>query len=182
MEHLRVVLSVLQEKQLLTKFSKCEFWMSEVMFLGHVISGGGIYVDPTKVEAVINWEQPKNATEARSFLGLASYYRRFIMGFSKLALPLTRLTRKEVSFEWNSECEKSFQKLKEKLTTAPVLMIPYPNRSYEVFYDDSKTGLGGVLMQDGKFMAYALRQLRSHEENYPTHDLELATIVFALKV
>ncbi|XP_058749773.1 uncharacterized protein LOC131622747 [Vicia villosa] len=124
MEHLRIVLSVLREKQLFAKFSKCEFWMSEVKFLGHVISGGGVAVDPSKVEAVINWERPKNATEVHSFLGLAGYYRRFIMGFSKLALPLTRLTRKEVSFEWNSECEKSFQKLKEKLTTAPVLYHP----------------------------------------------------------
>ncbi|XP_058725857.1 uncharacterized mitochondrial protein AtMg00860-like [Vicia villosa] len=127
MEHLRIVLSVLREKRLFAKFSKCEFWMSEVKFLGHVISGGGVAVDPSKVEAVINWERPKNATEVRSFLGLAGYYRRFIMGFSKLALPLTRLTRKEVSLSWNSECEKSFQKLKEKLTTTPVLVIPDPN-------------------------------------------------------
>ncbi|XP_058775479.1 uncharacterized protein LOC131649738 [Vicia villosa] len=181
MEHLRIVLSVLREKQLFAKFSKCEFWMSEVKFLGHVISGDGVAVDPSKVEAVINWERPKNATEVRSFLGLAGYYRRFIMGFSKLALPLTRLTRKEVSFEWNLECEKSFRKLKEKLTTAPVLVIPDPNRSYEVFCDASKKGLGGVLMQDGQVVAYASRQLKSHEENYPTHDLELAAIVFALK-
>ncbi|XP_058776820.1 uncharacterized protein LOC131651171 [Vicia villosa] len=98
MEHLRIVLSVLRENQMFTKFSKCEFWMSKVKFLGHVISGGGVVVDPSKVEAVINWERPKNATEVRSFLGLAGYCRRFIMGFSKLALPLTRLTRKEVSF------------------------------------------------------------------------------------
>ncbi|XP_058746374.1 uncharacterized protein LOC131619278 [Vicia villosa] len=149
MEHLRIMLSVLREKQLFAKFSKCEFWMSEVKFLGHVISGGSVAVDPSKVEAVINRERPKNAIEVRSFLGLAGYYRRFIMGFSKLALPLTRLTRKEVSFKWNSECEKSFQKLKEKLTTALVLVIPDPNRSYEVFCDASKKGLGGVLMQDG---------------------------------
>ncbi|XP_058741757.1 uncharacterized protein LOC131614147 [Vicia villosa] len=176
MEHLRIVLSVLREKQLFAKFSKCEFWMSEVKFLGHVVSGGGVAVDPSKVEAVINWERPKNATEVRSFLGLASYYRRFIMGFSKLALPLTRITRKEVSFSWNSKCEKSFQKLKEKLTTAPVLVIPDPNRSYEVLCDASKKGLGGMLMQDGQVVAYASRQLRSHEENYPTHDLELAAI------
>ncbi|XP_058784742.1 uncharacterized protein LOC131659586 [Vicia villosa] len=131
MEHLGIVLLVLREKQLFAKFSKCEFWMSEVKFLGHVISGGGVAVDPSKVEAVINWERPKNATEVRSFLGLVGYYWRFIMGFSKLALPLTRLTMKEVSFEWNSECEKSFQKLKEKQTTAPVLVISDPNRSYE---------------------------------------------------
>ncbi|XP_058726596.1 uncharacterized protein LOC131597956 [Vicia villosa] len=176
-----VVCEFSDRKELFAKFSKCEFWMFEVKFLGHVISGGGVPVDPSKVEVVINWERPKNATEVRSFLGLAGYYRRFIMGFSKLALPLTRLTRKEVSFSWNSEFEKSFQKLKEKLTTALVLVIPDPNRSYEVFCDASKKGLGGVLMQDGQVVAYASSQLRSHEENYPTHDLELAAIVFALK-
>ncbi|XP_058758712.1 uncharacterized protein LOC131631965 [Vicia villosa] len=118
---------VCEFSDLFAKFSKCEFWMSEVKFLGHVISGGGVVVDPSKVEAVINWGRPKNATKVRSFLGLAGYYRRFIMGFSKCALPLTRLTRKEVSFIWNSECEKSFQKLKEKLTTIQVLVIPDPN-------------------------------------------------------
>src|ERR1051325_784248 len=111
--------------------------MSEVKFLGHVISGGGVAVDPSKVEAVINWERPKNATEDRSFLGLAGYYRRFLMGFSKLELPMTRLTRKEVSFYWDSECERSFQRLKKKLTTAPILIIPNPKKSYEVFCDAS---------------------------------------------
>ncbi|XP_058781646.1 uncharacterized protein LOC131655860 [Vicia villosa] len=141
-EHLRIVLSTLREKQLYAKFSKCEFWLSEVSFLGHVISGGGVAVDPSKVEAVVNWDRPKSVTEVRSFLGLASYYRRFIMGFAKLALPLTKLTRKEVEFEWDSECEQSFQKLKKKLTTAPVLVIPNPNRSYEVLCDASKKGLG----------------------------------------
>ncbi|XP_058760552.1 uncharacterized protein LOC131633895 [Vicia villosa] len=107
-EHLQIVLSTLREKQLYAKFSKCEFWLSEVSFLGHVISGGGVAVDPSKVEAVVNWDRPRSVTEVRSFLGLASYYRRFIMGFAKLALPLTKLTRKEVAFEWNSECEQSF--------------------------------------------------------------------------
>ena len=98
-EHLRIVLSILQEKQLFAKLSKCEFWMNEVRFLGHVISQGGVSVDPSKVEAVINWERPKNASEVRSFLGLAGYYRRFIKGFSQIALPMTRLTRKEISFK-----------------------------------------------------------------------------------
>ncbi|XP_058766107.1 uncharacterized mitochondrial protein AtMg00860-like [Vicia villosa] len=126
-EHLRIVLSTLREKQLYAKFSKCEFWLSEVSFLDHVISGGGVAVDPSKVEAVVNWDRPRSVTEVRSFLGLAGYYRRFIMGFAKLALPLTKLTRKEVAFEWNSECEQSFQKLKKKLTTAPVLVTPDPN-------------------------------------------------------
>ena len=181
-EHLRIVLSVLQEKQLFAKLSKCEFWMSEVKFLGHVISRGGVAVDPSKVEAVINWERPRNASEVRSFLGLAGYYRRFIKGFSQSALPMTKLTRKDVAYEWDSSCEQSFVYLKERLTTAPVLIIPDPNKSYEVFCDASKMGLGGVLMQESQVVAYASRQLKVHEKNYPTHDLELAAVVFTLKV
>ena len=149
-EHLKIVLQVLKEKKLYAKLSKCEFWLNEVSFLGHIISGNGIAVDPSKVDAVSQWETPKSVTEVRSFLGLAGYYRRFIEGFSKLALPLTQLTCKEEPFV--------------------------------VYCDASKLGLGGVLMQDGKVVAYASRQLRIHEKNYPTHDLELAAVVFVLKI
>ncbi|GAU31786.1 hypothetical protein TSUD_22320 [Trifolium subterraneum] len=174
--HLRIVLEILREKQLYAKFSKCEFWLTEVKFLGHVISQGGVSVDQSKVEAVLNWERPRTVTEVRSFLGLAGYYRRFILGFSEIALPLTRLTRKGVPFEWDADCEWSFVNLKEKLTSAPVLVIPDPNRKFVVYCDASNKGLGCVLMQDGAVV------LKSHEENYPTHDLELAAIIFALKI
>jgi hypothetical protein len=104
-EHLRIVLEVLREKQLYAKFSKCEFWLSEVKFLGHVISQGGVSVDPSKVEAVLNWERPRSVKEVRSLLGLAGYYRRFILGFSEIALPLTRLTRKGAAIDWDAACE-----------------------------------------------------------------------------
>ncbi|KAK2449583.1 hypothetical protein QL285_008768 [Trifolium repens] len=181
-EHLRIVLEILREKQLYAKFSKCEFWLSEVKFLGHAISQGGVSVDPSKVEAVLNWERPRNVSEVRSFLGLAGYYRRFILGFSELALPLTRLTRKGAAFNWDTACEVSFSTLKEKLTSAPVLVIPDPSKKYIVYCDASHKGLGCVLMQEGAVVAYASRQLKPHEENYPTHDLELATIIFALKI
>ncbi|KAK2374423.1 putative mitochondrial protein [Trifolium repens] len=181
-EHLRIVLEVLREKQLYAKFSKCEFWLSEVKFLGHVISQGGVSVDPSKVEAVLNWERPRSVTEVRSFLGLAGYYRRFILGFSEIALPLTRLTRKGAAFDWDAACEWSFRTLKEKLTTVPVLVIPDPTRKYVVYCDASNKGLGCVLMQDGAVVAYASRQLKPHDQNYPTHDLELAAIIFALKI
>jgi len=180
--HLRIVLSILREKQLFAKFSKCEFWLSKVKFLGHVISQGGVAVDQSKVEAVQNWTRPKNVSEVQSFLGLAGYYRRFIMKFSQIAFSLTRLTRKDVPFVWDEECEKSFRTLKKKLTKAPVLAIPDPEKRYIVFCDASSKGLGGVLMQGDTVIAYASRQLKTHEENYPTHDLELAAIVFALKV
>ena len=103
------------------KFKKCEFWMHQVVFLGYVVSKAGIEVDPAKIEAVAQWAQPKNVTEIRSFLGLAGYYRRFVEGFSKIALPLTALTRKGQKYIWSEACEKSFQELKKRITTAPVL-------------------------------------------------------------
>jgi hypothetical protein len=181
-EHLKVVLQTLKDKKLYAKLSKCEFWLKEVSFLGHVISSNGIAVDPSKVSAVLQWEAPKSVTEIRSFLGLAGYYRRFIEGFSRIALPLTQLTRKGQAYIWNKTCEESFQELKQKLTSAPVLTLPNSNESFVVYCDASKMGLGGVLMQSGKVVAYASRQLKVHERNYPTHDLELAAVVFTLKI
>ncbi|CAJ2645706.1 unnamed protein product [Trifolium pratense] len=159
-EHLRIVLQVLKEKKLYAKLSKCEFWLKEVSFLGHVISSGGIAVDPAKVDAVLQWGMPESVSEIRSFLGLAGYYRRFIEGFSKLALPLTQLTRKDQAFVWNVKCEESFQELKKRLTTAPVLILPDAKESFVVYCDASKMGLGGVLMQKGQVVAYASRQLK----------------------
>ncbi|XP_020236380.1 uncharacterized protein LOC109815959 [Cajanus cajan] len=181
-EHLKIVLQVLKEKQIFAKLSKCEFWLSEVKFLGHVISAQGIAVDPTKVEAVLRWERPKSVTEVRGFMGLAGYYRRFIEGFPKIVMPLTQLTRKDHPFVWKEECEKSFQELKEKLTSSPVLILPNPDKSFEVYCDASHQGLGCVLMQDRQVVAYVSRQLKTHERNYPTHNLELAAMVFALKI
>ncbi|CAA0826246.1 Uncharacterized mitochondrial protein AtMg00860, partial [Striga hermonthica] len=178
-QHLRVVLGTLRKEKLYAKFFKCEFWLKKVAFLGHIITERGLEVDPTKIAAIQNWSVPKNPSEVRSFLGLASYYRRFIEGFSKIALPLTNLTRKSVKFEW---CEKSFQELKKKLTSTPVLIIPDPTRSFTIYSDASKRGLGCILMQDGQVVAYASRQLKPHEQNYPTHDLELAAVVHALKI
>ncbi|TQE09442.1 hypothetical protein C1H46_004935 [Malus baccata] len=181
-QHLTLVLEKLREHRLYAKFSKCQFWLEEVAFLGHVISAQGILVDPQKIAAVENWEQPRTVTEVRSFLGLASYYRRFVKNFSVIALPLTKLTRKEVKFEWDSKCEQSFQQLKHFLTHAPVLALPDDDGNFEIYSDASLNGLGCVLMQHGNVIAYASRQLKIHEKNYPTHDLELAAIIFALKI
>jgi hypothetical protein len=153
-----------------------------VKFLGHVISGDGISVDHSKVDAVLDWKPPTSVTEIRSFLGLAGYYRRFIKDFSKIATPLTRLTKKNTPFVWDEKCQFSFDLLKEKLTTAPVLIIPSNDKIFLVYTDASLLGLGGVLMQERQVVAYASRQLRVHELNYPTHDLELAGVVFALKI
>ena len=157
-EHLHIVLEVLKEKKLYAKLSKCEFWLSDVSFLGHVISRDGIAVDPSKVDAVLRWETTNSVTEIRSFLGLDGYYRRFIEGFSKLALPLTKLTCKGAAFVWDVKCEESFTELKKRLTSAPIFTLPNPGEPFVVYCDASKMGLGGVLMQNGKVVAYASRQ------------------------
>ena len=156
--------------------------MNSVAFLGHVISSEGIRVDSQKIDAVRNWPRPTTPTEIRSFLGLAGYYRRFVQGFSSIAAPLTKLTQKKAKFEWSSKCEESFQKLKTLLTSAPVLTLPEGPDGFVVYCDASRVGLGCVLMQHGKVVAYASRQLKVHEKNYPAHDLELAAVVFALKI
>ena len=136
-EHLRKVLTTLREHKLYAKFSKCEFWLRQVSFLGHVVSKDGISVDPTKVEAITKWERPTTVTEVRSFLGLAGYYRRFVQDFAKISSPLTKLTKKGVPFRWDDACEASFQNLKERLVTAPVLIVPESSEGYVIYSDVS---------------------------------------------
>ncbi|KAK9125914.1 hypothetical protein Scep_014760 [Stephania cephalantha] len=181
-EHLKIILQTLRDHRLYAKFSKCEFWLTEVEFLGHIVGARGVSVDPAKVRAVIDWPTPRTVTEIRSFLGLAGYYRRFVQDFSKIAAPMTQLTKKDINFQWNDSCEQAFRLLKERLTTAPVLVLPESGKGFEVNIDASKVRLGCVLMQDGRAIAYASRQLKIHEKNYPTNDLELAAVVFALKI
>ncbi|KAK1680723.1 hypothetical protein QYE76_041571 [Lolium multiflorum] len=181
-QHLEIVLETLRQHKLYAKFSKCEFWLKEVGFLGHILSAGGIAVDPTKIKTVAEWKTPTTQTEVRAFLGLAGYYRRFVEGFSSIARPMTQLLKKDKKFEWTNKCEESFQKLKTKLTTAPILIMPDITKPFDVYCDASKIGLGCVLMQEGRVISYLSRQLKPHEQNYPTHDLELAAVVLALKV
>ncbi|XP_019250968.1 PREDICTED: uncharacterized protein LOC109229874 [Nicotiana attenuata] len=123
-EHLRIVLQTLEDHKLYAKFSNCEFWLKSVAFLGHVISGEGVKVDIQKIEAVKNWPRPTSLSDIRSFLGLAGYYRRFVDGFSSISSPLTRLTQKKVKFQWSDACVKSFEELKKRLASAPVLTLP----------------------------------------------------------
>ncbi|GJW27451.1 putative reverse transcriptase domain-containing protein [Tanacetum coccineum] len=151
-EHLRLVLELLKKEKLYAKFSKCEFWLREVQFLGHMING------------------------------LAGYYRRFIENFSKIAKSLTILTQKCKTFDWGEEQELTFQTLKDKLCNAPVLALLDGPKDFVVYCDVSEIGLGCVLMQKGKVIAYASRQLKIHEKNYTTHDLELGAVVFALNI
>ncbi|WMV25004.1 hypothetical protein MTR67_018389 [Solanum verrucosum] len=123
-KHLWIILQILKEKELYAKLSKCEFWLDEVTFLGHVVSAEGVKVDPSKIQAVVEWRPPKSPTGVRSFLGLAGYYRRFVKGFSIIASPLTKLLQKEVKFIWDDKCQKSFETLKSFLTQAPILTLP----------------------------------------------------------
>ncbi|KAJ0523189.1 putative nucleotidyltransferase, Ribonuclease H [Helianthus annuus] len=181
-QHLRLVLELLRGNRLYAKFSKCEFWLEEVQFLGHIVNSQGIHVDPAKIEAVKSWVTTKNPSEVRSFLGLAGYYHRFIEGFSNIAVPLTVLTHKDRSFVWGTEQESAFQTLKYMLCNAPVLILPDENDDFIVYCDASNLGLGCVFMQRDKVIAYASRQLKIHEKNYTTHDLELGAVVFALKI
>ena len=170
-EHLHVVLQRLRGHKSFAKFSKCEFWLDSVPFLGHVVSAEGISVDPSKVQDVLNWKPPKTVHQVRSFLGLVGYYRRFIPNFSQLTKPITNLLKNDVKFKWSPQCQEAFLKLRKLLTTAPVLAQPNIIQSFDVYCDASGIGLGYVLMQNGRVIAYASRQLRKHEEHYPTHDL-----------
>ncbi|KAL4037318.1 hypothetical protein IC575_000910 [Cucumis melo] len=156
-EHLRMVLQTLRDNKLYAKFSKCEFWLKLVSFLGHVVSKAEVSVDPAKIEAVTSWTRPSTVSKVRNFLGLAGYYRRFVENFFHIATPLTQLTRKEAPFVWSKACEDSFQNLKQKLVTAPVLTVPDGSGSFVIYSDASKKGLGCVLMQQGKVVAYASR-------------------------
>ena len=139
--HLRVVLETLRKKQLYAKLNKCEFWWTEVSFLGHIVSKEGIRVDLKKIEVVVEWKPPRNVTEVRSFLGLAGYYRRFVKGFSMIAAPMTRLLQKNVKYEWSEKCQISFEKLKAFLTEAPVLTQPTCGKEYVIYNDASLNDL-----------------------------------------
>ena len=154
------MLQKLRDNQLYAKYSKCEFWIDEVSFLGHIISNGGISVDPAKVKEIMAWSVPTTVTEIRSFLGLAGYYQRFIEGFSKIAKPMTSLLEKGREFKWDEKCQDSFDQLKKRLMSPPVLVMPNLQKGFDIYCDACDQGLGYVLMQEGHVIAYASRQLR----------------------
>jgi hypothetical protein len=148
--------------------SACEFLLKQVAFLGHIISKGGISMDPSKIQDVLSWNAPMCVDDIQSFLGLAGYYWRFIERLSKISKPMTELLDKDKKFKWTPTCEASFQELKKRLVTAPILVMPDMEKSFSIYYDVSGQGLGCVLMQDGHVVAYASRQLRKLEAHYPT--------------
>jgi hypothetical protein len=162
-----LVLQKLRDNQLYAKFSKCEFWIGEVPFLGHIISDGGISVDPAKVKEIMEWRVPTTVTEIRSFLGLAGYYRRFIEGFSKIAKPMTSLLEKGREFKWDEKCQDSFDQLNKRLMSPLVLVMPDLQKGFDIYCDAFGEGLGCVVTQEGHVIAYASRQLRKQEVELP---------------
>ena len=164
------------------KFSKCEFGLEELHFLGQVVSEEGISMDPSKIEIVSQWEQPRSPIEVRSFLGLAECYRRFVNGFSKIAAPMMAFTRKNMKFEGTESCEQSSQGLKRWLEMTPILTIPKGEDDFAICCDALGLEFGAILVRYGRVIAYASRQLKDYEKNYPTHDLELAEGMFTLKM
>jgi hypothetical protein len=177
-----LVLQKLRDHKLYGKLSKCEFWLKQVAFLGHVISKGGISVDSSKVQDVLGWKVPTSVGDIETFLGLAGYYQRFIEGFSKISKPVTELLKEDKKFDWTPTCEVSFQESKKRLMTALMLVVLDMEEPFSIYCDALGQGLGCVLMQDGRVVAYASQQVRKHEVNNPTHDLELVTVVHTLKI
>ncbi|GJU19535.1 putative reverse transcriptase domain-containing protein [Tanacetum coccineum] len=181
-EHLKTILNLLRSKKLYAKFSKCDFLLDSVQFLGYVIDSSGVHVDLAKIKAIKNWAAPTTPTEVRQFLGLAGYYRRLIKEFSLISKPLTKLPQKNKPYVWGDDEKEAFQTMKLKLCSAPILSLPEGSEDFVVYCDASLKGFGAVLMQREKVIAYASRQLRKNEENYTTHDLELGVVVFALRL
>src|SRR3989440_8714086 len=181
-EHVKLVLDVLREQNLYAKLKKCSFCLDSVIFLGFVVSAQGIAVDEEKVKAIQEWPKPTSVTQVRSFHGLASFYRRFVPNFSTIAAPLTSIIKKEKGFEWGKEQDEAFETLKKKLTTTPILSLPNFDSTFEIEYDASGIGIGAVLMQEKKPIAYFSEKLNGAKLNYSTYDKELYALVRALEV
>ena len=181
-DHIRQVLHVLRENKLFGNLEKCTFCKDKVIFLGYVVSKHGIEVDESKIEAIKNWPIPMNVSQVRSFNGLAGFYRRFVKDFSTIAAPLNDLTKKGVEFVWGVEQDIAFDTLKNKLISAPLLMLPNFHKQFEIECDASGLGIGGVLMQEQKPIAYFSEKLNGAKLNYSVYDKELYALVRVLEV
>lgn len=159
--------------------SKCEFGLTKILYLGHVIGAEGVKVYQKKIQAILDWPPPRDVSELRGFLGLCSYYRRFAKGFSQVASPLTDLTRKG-AFRWTEDSEVVFDRLKQVMSTCPILALPDFSRPFVLECDVSGCGIGAVLMQDRHPIAYESRKLRGSELLYSTYDKEMLAIMHAL--
>ncbi|CAM8877881.1 unnamed protein product [Rhodiola kirilowii] len=180
-DHFKLVLDVPRREQLYANMEKCSFCTNKVVFLGYVVSGQGIKVDESKVEAIKNWPTPINVSQVRSFHGLAGFYRRFVKDFSTIAAPLNALTKQGVVFKWDVPQENAFKELKKRLTESPVLVLPDFNKTFEIECDASGIGIGGVLMQESKPIAYFSEKLSGAKLNYSVYDKELYALVRVLE-
>ncbi|KAK1601965.1 hypothetical protein QYE76_027070 [Lolium multiflorum] len=180
--HIRHVLQVLRDNKLYGNLEKCTFCKDKVIFLGYVVSQHGVEVDESKIEAIQNWPTPMNVSQVRSFHGLAGFYRRFVPNFSTIAAPLNDLTKKGVVFEWGAAQDHAFDELKRLLTSAPLLALPDFNKQFEIECDASGIGIGGVLMQEGRPIAYFSEKLSGAKLNYPIYDKELYALIRVLEV
>jgi len=179
-QHLRTVLALLKANEFQCKLSKCEFEQPEVKFLGHIVGSEGIKVDPAKTAVIRDWTTPTNVAGVRSFVGLATYFRKFIIGFSKRISPLTNLTKQSVLWNWTAECQQSFDDIKQALSSAPVLAMPDFSKPFTVITDACNSGLGAVLMQGERPVAFESRRFIPAEANYHTTEQELLAVVHAL--
>jgi hypothetical protein len=179
--HVQRILEVLRQNKFYAKLSKCDFMKKQLLYLGHIISSEGIKPDPAKIAVVKDWPEPDNVHKLRSFLGFCNYFRKFIQGYSKLALPLTSLTKKGERYEWTDACQQAFEGLKWNLTNAPLLSLPDPGKPYEMVADASGYAIGGVLFQEGKPIAYESRKMNSAEQRYSAGEQELLAVVHCLR-
>jgi len=181
-KHLRKVFQRIRENKLYAKLEKCEFGVTEVDFLGHRITQKGLKMDDHKVRAIVDSEPPKSVPALRSFLGLASYYRKFIKNFAKIAVPLTNLLKKSaVTYKWEETCDEAFETLKGILGKAPVLKLPDFDKDFEIHSNASNFAIGGVLMQEGRPVAFESKKLSETERRWPTHEKEMWVVIHCLK-
>lgn len=181
-QHLRFILQILRERQLYVKFSEYKFQLDRVAFFRHMVSVNDISIDLSKIKVVLEWQRYKTTKEVRSFLGLVGYYRQFVKGFTKFAQLFIELTHRDIPFKWLYACEQSFQELKKRLTSTPILALPIEDKEYDLYTDVSHQDLGAVLMSRGQVIAYASHRLNNYQTRYPMHDLELTIVMFALKI
>ena len=181
LQHLRLVLTKLQNANLYARLSKCRFALKAVKFLGHVVDEHGIMPDPDKIKIVLDWPVPTTTTDARAFVGLAQYFRKFIQGFANMTAPLTALFKKDAEFLWSSACQRSFQMVKDALTSVPCLKLPDMDEPFTVVTDASGVGVGGVLMQAGRPVAFEGRKLTPAEKNWSATEQEMLAVVHHLE-